>query len=214
MLAGLDTLFQGGNATTTRNVALASVAILATGALVYTLFGRSSSTGTKLAPAVIKEEEEEANRIMSSMLEKFQSNLLHAADNTKQKMSSVAKPATSTTVSATTKGGNDEDEFTSLIRILKLISKGTTEKTEEFTSTFVDNYGPPVNEMLGMQFQHGLMYASQNVQQEILSEEGMSIQTLEGLIKKYKEAEEVGQVFVELQRESAKVLSKYGIMFQ
>lgn len=241
MIPSLDSLFQGGNATT-RNVVLASAAVLATGLALYSFLGTSGTAAgvAKLAPAL---DEEETRKIMSSILEKLQGTvpkLLGAAENIKQqivaqgqqledaqllkmfilphlqtalreaqdavleqfdvdddeleeavneyiaagdpeltRISTTIKQIfkkfgadidTSSGSAATTKesaGGSssaanlDPNSLENLLRILRIISKATADKTEEFIATFVNNYGPPVSEMLAMQFQHGLMYASQ-----------------------------------------------------
>jgi len=241
MIPALDTLFQGGNSTA-RNAVIGSVAVIATGVLLYNLFGKSSkATGNKLAPAV---DEAEARKIMSSIVEKLQASipkLLHAAENIKQQITAQGQqiddaqllkmfllPHLQTTLTEIQTAVLDEfnvdddeleeavneyieagdveliriskqihqifkhfgaeieeeqpkathkaptpstskasasastfDDLDDLIRVLKKISKLTTEKTEDFIETFVSNYGLPTSEQVAMQFQHGLMYISQ-----------------------------------------------------
>lgn len=300
MIPALESLFQGSNSTA-RNAVIGSVALVATGVLLYNLFGKSSSSnGTKLAPAI---DEEEARKIMSSILEKLQAavpKLLHAAENIKQQIASQgqqiedaqllkmfllphlqstlaeiqaavleqfdvdddeleeavseyveagdpeltritkqiqqifkhfgaeveeeAKPkaapsaasasSSSASAAASSAASTGDDDLDDLLRVLQKISTLTTEKTEEFIETFIANYGPPTSQMLAMQFQHGLMYTSQSVQHEVLADEHMSAPTLETLVEKYKDSEQVLAIFEELQRESGKVMAKYGLMFQ
>jgi len=103
---------------------------------------------------------------------------------------------------------------TEVVALMEELAKQMLQSTDDYCAKFIDEHGVPKAKADLETFQVGLLQLSQTVEKAVLSEVGLTEADLQALLMANQDNVEIQQIFLGMQMENQKLLSKHGISMQ